>query len=95
MAKILIRGEGIAATCCSHLFRVSGLDVGVEAGGRPKVPAVMLGETTQKLLRDVFGTNDLFDGVHRIRRRVVPRLGACFRCSPSLFPPSAGLFRAI
>jgi hypothetical protein len=71
MPKIQIRGEGIAATCCSHLLRLSGLDVGVETSGRPKLPAVMLGETTQKLLRDVFGGDDFFGGFHRIRRRVV------------------------
>jgi hypothetical protein len=31
----------------------------------------MLGETTQKLLRDVFSKEDLLDGFHQIRRRVV------------------------
>jgi hypothetical protein len=71
MPRVLIRGEGIAGTCCLHLFRLAGLDVGVDAASRPKLPAVMLGESTQKLLCDVFGGEDFFGGFHRIRRRVV------------------------
>jgi len=43
----------------------------VEKLRRPKLPAVMLGETTQKLLRDVFDRGDLFDGLPQIHRRVV------------------------
>jgi hypothetical protein len=43
----------------------------MEALHRPKLPAIMLGETTQKLLRDVFGNEDLFAGFPRISSRVV------------------------
>src|SRR5262249_11719418 len=39
--------------------------------GRPKLPAIMLGDVTQKLLADVFRRPDLFAGLPRIKRRVV------------------------
>jgi hypothetical protein len=47
------------------------MDIRVESSSRPKLPAIMLGETTQKLLRDVFDRNDLFAGFTEIRRRIV------------------------
>jgi flavin-dependent dehydrogenase len=71
MATVLIRGGGIAGCCCSRLFREAGVDIRVETTGRPNLPAIMLGETTQKLLRDVFNREDLFEGFPEIRRRVV------------------------
>jgi hypothetical protein len=71
MSTVFIRGEGIAASCCTHLLGSAGLRVTVDASHRPKLPAVMLSETTQKLLRDVFDRNDLLTGLPRIQRRVV------------------------
>src|SRR6266481_2151102 len=71
MAEVLIQGEGIAASCCLRLLRHAGLRVAVDAMLRPKLPAVMLSETTQHLLRDVFEREDLFAAFPRIRRRVV------------------------
>jgi hypothetical protein len=71
MATALIRGEGIAGCCCAHLLGDAGIDTAVETARRPKLPAIMLGETTQKLFRDVFGREDLFAGFPKIRRRVV------------------------
>lgn len=71
MAAVLIRGEGIAGLCCLRLLRDAGLQVVVEALHRPQVPAIMLGETAQKLLRDVFDRRDLFAGLPRISRRIV------------------------
>ena len=43
----------------------------MERTGRAGIPAVMLGETTQALLADVFEQPDLFRGAHRIQKRVV------------------------
>ena len=71
MASVLIRGEGVAACCCRHLLSRAGLPLIVEAADRPKLPAIMLGDATQKLLADVFDRQDLFDGLPRIRKRVV------------------------
>lgn len=68
---ISIQGGGIAACCSYQLLRRARVLVARVSGERPKVPAVMLSETTQKLLGDVFERSDLFAGLHRIRRRVV------------------------
>jgi hypothetical protein len=68
---VLIRGEGVAACCCTHLLSRSGVPVTVETADRPRVPAIMLGDATQKLLSDVFDRRDLFDGLPRINKRVV------------------------
>jgi len=68
---VSIRGGGIAACCCSHLLRRAGFGVADDKLDRPKLPAVMLSETSQKLLQDLFQQNKLFAGVHRIRRRAV------------------------
>src|SRR5688572_27863107 len=51
---VRIRGDGIAASCCARLLEHAGLDLIIERSSRVKLPAVMLGETTQKLLRDIF-----------------------------------------
>src|SRR5262245_17365372 len=86
MSGVLIRGEGIAATCCLTLLGGAGIPISVEKVERPKLPAIMLGELTQKLLRDVFHRADIFEGLPQIRRRVV----AWGRESgPSMLPHSA------
>jgi hypothetical protein len=71
MVEVLIRGEGIAVSCCLRLLHSAGVTAAVEPLHRPKLPAIMLGETTQRLLRDVFDRDDLFTGLPRICRRVV------------------------
>jgi hypothetical protein len=68
---VLIRGEGIAAFCCSHLLAEAGVPIKIEKVGRPRLPAIMVGEATQKLLRDLFRCPDLLEGLPKIRRRVV------------------------
>jgi len=68
---VLIRGEGVAACGCIHLLSRAGISPTIESTPRPKVPAIMLGEATQKLLADVFDRRDLFDGLPRINKRVV------------------------
>ena len=71
MTNVFIRGEGVAACCCAHLLKQADLHLRLESVDRPKQPAIMLGQTAQKLLRDVFVRPDLFDGFPRIRKRVV------------------------
>ena len=69
--SVRIRGEGIAAYCCTHLLRSAGFRVAVERCERPKVPAIMLSEAAMALIGDVFGRTDLFGELPRIQRRVV------------------------
>lgn len=72
MTTVLIRGEGVAASCCARLLvDQAGLRVIVETAVRPKLPAIMLGEVTQRLLEDVFSRRDLLQGLPQIRKRVV------------------------
>jgi hypothetical protein len=71
LSTVSIRGAGIAASCCAHLLGRAGFRVAAETADRPKLPAIMIGETTQKLLQDVFECAGLFAGLHRIRRRAV------------------------
>ena len=68
---VLIRGEGVAASCCAHLLAKAVVPFAVQASDRPKVPAIMIGEAAQKLLADVFDRPDLFSGLPRITKRVV------------------------
>jgi hypothetical protein len=53
------------------LLRQAGFPVASHQSNRTKLPAVMLGETTQRLLEDIFGSDNLFTGLHKIRRRAV------------------------
>jgi len=69
--SVRILGDGVAAACCARLLSSAGLPSVVEAANRPRVPAIMLGEVAQKLLHDIFDRPDLFDGVRRIRKRIV------------------------
>ena len=62
--RIVVRGDGVAALCCSRLLREAGLSVGGEGLARAKLPAIMLSERSQKLLSDIFERQDLFDGLH-------------------------------
>jgi len=71
VTSVLIRGEGVAASCCARLLSCADVPVAVETASRPKLPAIMLGEASQKLLADVFDRRDLFEGLPRISKRVV------------------------
>ena len=65
MKTISIRGGGIAACCCTRLLRQAGFRVVAAQADRPKLPAIMLGETTQQLLLDVFESKELLaDNFH-------------------------------
>jgi hypothetical protein len=69
--NIVIRGDGIAALCCSRLLGQAGFRATLEGPARPKVPALLLSETTQKLLQDVFNRPDLFEGLTQVKKRIV------------------------
>jgi len=66
-----IRGDGVAARCCAHLLGEAGFRVSFEPGSRPRVPAIMLGDAAQQLIRDIFERDDLFRGLPKITRRMV------------------------
>ncbi|HLK69447.1 MAG TPA: hypothetical protein VKU19_38715 [Bryobacteraceae bacterium] len=68
---VLIRGDGVAARCCGHLLSQSGVPVYFERVDRPRIPVILLSETAQSLIRDVFGRGDLFLDLPRIGRRAV------------------------
>src|SRR5882724_363235 len=68
---VWIRGEGVAAACCTHLLNQAAMGTLVERAARPKVPAIMLTSATQHLLQDVFQGSDIFAGVPVIDKRIV------------------------
>src|SRR5215470_16458946 len=69
--RVVIQGDGIAAHCCAHLLCSAGVQAAMERADRPRLPAIMLGEATQQLFKDVFKQEDLFTRQLRIRKRVV------------------------
>jgi hypothetical protein len=71
MARVHIRGQGVAAYCCAHLLDAAGLPVILQTVDRPTVPALLLGESTQQLACDIFAQPDLFAGLPQIEKRVV------------------------
>lgn len=71
MTKVLICGDGVAASCCERLLAQAGLSILFEPVDRPRLPAVMLGDRALALIRDVFGNDDLFEDAPRVNRRVV------------------------
>lgn len=71
LARVLVRGDGVAALCCAYLLRRSGMSVRIEADSHPRVPAIMLSNAALALLRDVFACPRLLADAQRIDRRVV------------------------
>lgn len=69
--KALVQGDGVAAACCAHLLRRSGIAVRVEGQARSRVPAVVLGEAALALIRDVFERPDLLAASPPVTRRIV------------------------
>jgi hypothetical protein len=68
---VVVRGDGVAAACCVRSLSAHNLPVSIVRAGRPKLSAVLLGEATQSLLTDLFMDKQLFQGLPRIRKRVV------------------------
>jgi hypothetical protein len=66
-----IRGSGVAASCCAHLLEAAGFRVFLSESQRPRIPAILVSEAAQALLRDVYGRTDLFEGLFHIDRRIV------------------------
>lgn len=71
MTTVAIEGAGVAARCCAHLLRKSGIGVTIRGAAQPRVPVVVLGEQAIALLRDVFDQPGLFHDAPRVRNRVV------------------------
>jgi hypothetical protein len=71
MTSVSIRGDGVAARCCAHLLRHAGIRVYHSTASRPRLPAILLSEPAQLLLRDIFEREDLFRGLPRIQKRLV------------------------
>ena len=71
VADVGIHGNGVAACCCAHLLQRAGLTVGWGETRRRPLPALLLGNAAQALIRDIFGKKDLFRDGHRISSRVV------------------------
>lgn len=83
--NVLIRGNGVAASCCAHLLKLHGTAVAAEKIDRPASPVVMLSDPTLLLIRDVFGRPDLFTNRPRIDRRIV----AWGQAAPATMPHGA------
>jgi hypothetical protein len=71
MTGILIRGDGVAARCCAHLLARSGVPVSFQPADRPRLPAIMLSEPAQALIREIFNRENLFRNLPQIRKRIV------------------------
>jgi hypothetical protein len=84
-ASVAIHGSGIAASSCAHLLTREGLTVSWDGSGRSQLPAVMLSESSQNLLLDIFEQADLFHGLPQVRRRIV----AWGRSAPVELPHAA------
>jgi hypothetical protein len=73
--EVLIEGDGIAAACCARLLTDAAIPCVLAKAPRPTLAAVLLGEQTQHLLRELFPASspedDLFAGFAAIRRRIV------------------------
>src|SRR6266852_4432137 len=68
---VLIQGDGIAACCCARLLRANGVNIVLAKTTRSKLPTILVSESTQLLLRDVFEDRELFRGFPQVRKRVV------------------------
>ena len=69
--QVTVRGDGIAARCCARLLEGAGLGVTMDFSERAKIPAIMIGATTQGLFADAFGRPDLFEDARPIAKRIV------------------------
>jgi hypothetical protein len=69
--RVAVHGSGVAASCCAHLLGTAGFPVSHDENHRPRIPAILLGESAQSLLCDVYAQPDLFHGLFQIDRRIV------------------------
>src|SRR3954453_12852426 len=68
---IAISGDGIAACCCARLVQGIAPTTLLRGEVKAKVPALMLSDSTRLLLEDAFEDRTIFDGLPRIRQRIV------------------------
>jgi hypothetical protein len=68
---MIIRGDGVAASCCAYLLTKAGFRIDLEPVDRPRLPVILLGEQALGLIRDIFDQPGLFSDRPRIRKRVV------------------------
>src|SRR5450432_3882880 len=68
---ILVEGGGIAALCCQQLLHGQCYTGASIVAKSPRLPAILVSQSTQKLLADIFESTDLFEGLSHIRERVV------------------------
>jgi hypothetical protein len=68
---ILVEGGGIAALCCQQLLHGQCYTGASAVAKTPRLPAILVSQSTQKLLADIFQSADLFEGFPHIRERVV------------------------
>lgn len=71
MGGVVIRGQGVAAYACARLLNAAGIGVAIQETDRPRLPAILLGGTTRKLIQDVFPDCEWLQGLPRIDKRVV------------------------
>jgi hypothetical protein len=72
MISVTIQGQGVAARCCALLLQRAGIAASsVEHNPHGRVPALVVSQSTQRLMADVFGQPRLFAGLPSIERRVV------------------------
>jgi hypothetical protein len=69
--KVVVRGGGVAASCCRRLLDATGFSLSSTKEIKARIPAILLSENTQELLRDVYGQPVFFDGLFQIDRRIV------------------------
>lgn len=83
---ILIRGDGVAARSCARLLETAGYSIAAECAERIRLSAVMLPATSQRLFEGVIARTAVFQGLPRMRTRVV-KWGP--DAAPAHFPHSA------
>lgn len=68
---MIIRGDGVAASCCAYLLTKAGFRIDPQPLARPRLPVILLGDQSLALIRDIFDQPGLFADLPRIRKRVV------------------------
>jgi hypothetical protein len=67
-----VQGAGVAALCCLRLLDGQAHRMETSAEAAPGcLPSLLVSQSTQKLLADIFRDSHLFDAAPRIRQRVV------------------------
>lgn len=69
--SVLVRGGGVAASCCLQLLQGQAATVDASERQSGRLQAILISPATQNLLADIFQTANLFHGMHQIRSRVV------------------------